>query len=70
MNAVEGCEVIKTDSFWSFLGPVVYILGALGIIGGIISLLAGRLLLKFVTFIGVIAGMNCIANSVMYILLG
>ena len=69
MNSKAGCMVIETDSFWFFLGPFKYILAGIGIICGLITLFAGRLLLRFVAFASVICGMACVANAATFVLL-
>ena len=66
MNSEYGCAAIETDSYWSYLKNVKFIFGLVGIVGGLISCMAGRLLLSYVIFASVVAASISIANLVVF----
>ena len=45
MNTESGCPVLDTASYWFFLKDLRYIFAAIGVIGGLVTCMAGRLLL-------------------------
>ena len=48
MSTITGCSVIVTDQFWFFLNKVKLLFAFVGLLGGLIVMLAGRLLIKYV----------------------
>ena len=68
MNSESGCAVITTDQFWFFLGRVKILIALVGIFLGLITVMAGRLLLKYVVFGSVIICVDCVADALVYII--
>ena len=66
MNSVTGCIVIQTDSYWFFLKKLKYLFALVGMVGGILTCMAGRLLLLFVQFAGVVCAMITVTNALLF----
>ena len=70
MNSVDGCIVIQTDSYWFFLKSLKYVFAVIGIFGGLLTCVAGRLLLKYIQFASVVCAMICITNAILFFIIG
>lgn len=68
MNSVNGCIVIQTDEYWFFLADLKYVFACVGLLGGLVTSMSGRLLLKYVNFASVIGAMIAITEAVLFLI--
>ena len=61
---------MQTDRYWQGLGGLKYVFAFLGLFGGLLVCMAGRLLLTYVVFILVIAATIAIANFLVFTIAG
>ena len=70
MISEYGCVAIQTDSYWFYLGAMKYVLALVGLVGGILAMLAGRLLLTYVLFCAVTGAVIALTNYAVYQMFG
>ena len=68
MNSSTGCIAIQTDAYWFFLADLKYVFACVGLLGGLITSMLGRLLLKYVNFASVIGAMIAITDAVLFLI--
>jgi hypothetical protein len=66
MTSQFGCAAMKTDNYWSFLKKLKYLFALVGIVGGLISCMGGRILLNYVIFACVVGACIAVANFVVF----
>ena len=66
MISEDGCVQLTVDSYWFYLGAMKYVLALVGLVGGVLSTVAGRLLLRYVLFCSVTGAVVAISNYVAY----
>lgn len=66
MTSENGCTAIQIDTYWSFLGFLKYIFAVLGLLGGLVAFMAGRIFLNYVVIATVITATTVLSNFIVF----
>ena len=69
MNSKSGCSVLHTSDYYFYLKDLKYPLAFIGIIGGLITCMAGRIFLRYIVYVGIPIGGVAISSCMLYYIL-
>ena len=69
MNSKSGCSVLHTSNYYFYLKNLKYPLAIIGILGGLITCMAGRILLRYIVYVGIPVGGVAISTCTLYYIL-
>ena len=68
MYTKSACSYISTDRYWFFMKEFKYVFATALLLAGVIVCMAGRLLIKYVTFGSAILTVICATDATLYLI--